>query len=363
MPRKTKYDHLLLFITLVLSGIGVTMIYSSSAIIALEDYNDPFYFLKKQVLFISIGLVLMLVATHIDYHYLRKLTIPILGISFLMLIAVLIPGLGIEKNGAKRWLNIGGIVFQPSEFAKFSVILYTAYSISKRKEKLREFFNGALPLLLVLGVFSILLLLQPDLGSVITLATTVFLLLFAGGVRMSHLVSLTLCSLPFLYLSISNVSYRKRRILAFWDPWSDPLDSGFQIIQSFLAFGRGGIWGVGIGDGKEKLFYLPWPHTDFILSIIGEELGLIGVSTVIVLFFLLAWRGIRVSLNSKDLFGTFLSLGITVLIGLQSAINIGVALGLFPTKGLPLPLISYGGSSVVLSLFSIGVLLSISEHT
>ena len=362
MPKKTAYDHLLLFITLALTGIGALMVYSSSAIIAFEGNNDSLYFFKKQLSFICLGFILMIIIMHFNYNHFRKLTIPLLMLSLLMLIAVLIPGFGVEKNGARRWLSIMGISFQPSEFAKFSLILYTAYSISKRKEKLYDFFNGAFPLLLILGTFCGLLILQPDFGTVITLASAVFLLLFAGGARLSHLVYLALASLPFLYISISKVSYRKRRILAFLDPWSDQLDSGYQIIQSFLAFGRGGIWGVGIGEGKEKLFYLPWPHTDFILSIIAEELGLIGVSTVVILFFLLVWRGIRISVNSADLFGTLLSLGITLLIGLQSIINIGVAMGLFPTKGLPLPFISYGGSSVILSLSSIGVLLNISEH-
>jgi len=362
MLRKSQYDHLLLFITLVLTGIGVVMVYSSSAIIAFEGNNDSLYFFKKQLLFVCFGLISMIIIMHFDYHHLRKLTIPFLFLSLLMLIAVLIPGIGVEKNGARRWLNIKGFIFQPSEFAKFSLILYTAYSISKRKEKLCDFFNGVLPLLLIVGTFCGLLMLQPDLGTVITLASASILLLFVGGVRLQHLIALVLASLPFLYLSISGVSYRMKRIFAYLDPWNDPLDSGYQIIQSFLAFGRGGIWGIGLGEGKEKLFYLPWPHTDFILSIIGEELGLIGVSTVITLFFLLTWRGIRISVNSKDLFGMFLSLGITLLIGLQSIINIGVALGLFPTKGLPLPFISYGGSSVVLSLFSIGVLLNISDH-
>ena len=361
MPRKYSYDHLLIFITLVLTGIGAIMVYSASAIIALEGKNDAYYFLKKQLFFLFVGFILMAVVMHFDYTRLRKLAVPMLFISFIMLIAVLIPGLGVEKNGAKRWLSIFGFVFQPSELAKFSLVLYTAYSISKRKEKIHDFFNGSLPLLIMLGIFCMLIMLQPDLGTVIVIASTTFLLLFVGGARLSHLIYLVLASMPFLYFSILHVAYRRRRILAFLDPWSDQLDTGYQIVQSFLAFGRGGIWGTGIGEGKEKLFYLPWPHTDFILSVIGEELGFIGVSAVIFLFFILIWRGIRISINSRDLFGTFLSLGITLLLGLQSAINIGVTLGLFPTKGLPLPFISYGGSSVVLSLFSVGVLLSISD--
>ncbi|OGL40898.1 MAG: cell division protein FtsW [Candidatus Schekmanbacteria bacterium RIFCSPHIGHO2_02_FULL_38_11] len=362
MPRKYAYDHLLLFITLVLTGIGAIMVYSASAIIALEGKNDSYYFLKKQLVFLFMGFVLMAIVMHFDYTRLRNLAVPFLFLSFIMLIAVLIPGLGLEKNGARRWLNIFGFVFQPSELAKFSLVLYTAYSISKRKEKIHDFFNGTLPLLIMLGIFCMLIMLQPDLGTVIVMASTTFLLLFAGGAKLRHLIYLVLASLPFLYFSILNVSYRRRRILAFLDPWSDQLDTGYQIVQSFLAFGSGGIWGTGIGEGKGKLFYLPWPHTDFIFSIIGEELGFIGVSAVIFLFFTLIWRGIRISMNSRDLFGTFLSLGITLLLGLQSAINIGVTLGLFPTKGLPLPFISYGGSSVVLSLFSVGVLLSISDH-
>jgi cell division protein FtsW len=292
-----------------------------------------------------------------------KLAYPLLLVSVSLLVLLLVPGLGRKVGGACRWISLGGISFQPSELAKFSLAVYMAYSMSKKGKDMETFSKGLVPHLLVAGMFMGLIVLQPDLGSAVIIAAWILIALFVGGVRIYQLFAIFLLSTPVLAWLIWQADYRVKRLLAFMNPWEDPRGIGFQIIHSFLAFGSGGVFGAGLGNSKQKLFYLPEPHTDFALSIIGEELGIVGVSAIIVLFGILVAGGIRAALKAKDLYSTYLAVGLTSFIGLQVIINMGVVMGLLPTKGLTLPLISYGGSSLLITLASIGVLLNISARS
>ncbi len=363
MPKKRTFDPIILVSTIALITIGIVMVYSSSAVIAMQRYHDPQFFLKRHLLWLVLGFVFMAIVMKIDYRKIIKLTYPLLILSVILLILVFIPYFSKEVGGARRWLSLGALSFQPAELVKFSIVLFLAYSLVKKKDYLHDFTYGYLPNLVVIGVFFILIIVQPDLGSVVVMSIVAFILMAVAGVRFSFLFSSVLMLLPFLYMAVFRVGYRRKRIMAFLDPWSDPLDTGFQTIQSLLAFGSGGFFGLGLGEGKQKLFYLPEPHTDFVFSVLGEELGFVGVSAVIFIFLILIWRGIRVSLRSPDLYGTYLSLGIALTIGIQVVINMGMTTGLLPTKGLPLPFISVGGSSLLISMMSIGVLLNISEHS
>ena len=304
----------------------------------------------------------MLIARYIPCTLYKKLVYPLLLLSVLLLVALFVPGLSRKVGGAYRWINLGGFSFQPSEMVKFSLAVYLAYSMSKKGSDLALFTKGLLPHLLVVGVFMVLIYLQPDLGTAVIIGAWTLVLLFVGGVRILQLVALLLLAAPFFAYLVWNAEYRVKRWLAFLNPWDDPKGIGFQIIHSFLAFGSGGIFGAGLGNSKQKLFYLPEPHTDFVLSIMGEELGLLGVTLAIVLFGVLIMGGIRIALNTKDLYSSYLALGLTCFLGLQVIINMAVVLGLLPTKGLTLPFISYGGSSLVMTLAGIGVLLNISSR-
>lgn len=343
--------------------MGIIMVFSASAVYAQEEYHDSLYFLKRHVLWVLLGTGLLFLARKMDYHRLHALTYPAMAVTLALLILVMVPGLGREAGGAQRWLQLGFLTFQPAELAKFTVILFVARSMVKRADKLADFAYGYLPNLIVLGIFFTLILLQPDFGTALIIALVAFAMLFAAGVRAKFLFYSVLAVLPFLAAAVLSHEYRTRRILAFLDPWQDRADSGFQAVQSFLAFGRGGIWGLGLGDSRQKLFYLPEAHTDFIFSVIGEELGIIGTLGVLLLFVLLIWRGFTTAYRARDLFGTHLAFGLTLVIGVQALTNMGVAVGILPTKGLTLPLISLGGSSLVVSMFSLGVLLNISEQT
>lgn len=354
-------SHLGLFLaTIALTSMGIIMVYSASAIISLERYNDPFFFLKRQLVWVFLGLLGMLFAARINYRAFPKLLKPALLFTLFLLVLVLFPQFGKAIAGARRWLRIGDFTFQPSELAKLILILYMADTLSRKKEKIKNFTYGFLPPLIILGAIFILILLQPDLGTALIILVVILGMLFVSGVRLRHLFSLFLIALPSIWLLINKVGYRKRRILAFVDPWSDPRGAGFQIIQSLLALGSGGIFGRGLGEGTQKLFYLPAPHTDFIFAILGEELGFLGGVAVIILFGAFIYFGARIARRAPDLFGSLLALGITTWIGLQAMINIGVATGFLPTKGIPLPFISFGGSSLIFSLIGVGILLSIS---
>ncbi len=362
MNKKYFFDNLTLLAIFLLIGTGIVMVYSSSSIFALNNFDDTYFFLKKQIFFATFGIVLMIFLMNIKYQIFAKLVYPILILSIVLLILVLVPGLGKTVNGSMRWLRIGGFSFQPSEAAKLGLIIYLAYSLAKKRERVQDFASGFLPHFIITSIMAFLVLKEPDLGGAVMLATLFFLLLFSAKARFSHLFPAAILYLSAVFFLIINVSYRFKRLTAFLNPWNDPTDTGYHIIHSYLAFGSGGFWGTGLGNGKMKLFYLPEPYTDFILSVIGEELGLIGVMTILFLFLFLVLRGITISLRAPDLFGTYLALGITLLIGIQALLNMGVVMGLLPTKGLTLPFISYGGTSLIISLASMGILLNISSQ-
>ncbi len=361
MERK-HIDYTLLVVTLLLMALGVLMVYSSSAILAQDRYQDSLYFLKREIAYAVLGILLIFSVKSINYRIYYKLTYPILLVTLILLLLVFVPGIGYRAGGAQRWIRLSGLTLQPSELAKLAVIIFMAYSLAKKGEKIRNFKTGFLPALIIGGVFAFIVLLQKDLGTAFVLAAAVFLMLFIGGTRIAYLAAGFLAALPVFYWLIFSVDYRKKRILAFLDPWEHQLESGFQIIQSYVAFNSGGLWGAGLGQGKQKLFYLPAAHTDFIFANLGEELGLIGVIFVLGLFVLLMFRGIRISLRAPDAFGTYLAIGITALITTQALINFGVVMGLLPTKGLPLPFISHGGTALLVMCVLVGILLNISSQ-
>ncbi len=345
----------------ILICIGVVMIYSASSIYAWERYKDSAFFLKRHLSFLVIGILLTTLVMAFDYRKLREYSKPLLLISFMLLIMVLIPGLGREVSGARRWFRFKFISFQPSQLASLAMIIYMADFIARKGNLLGSFLRGFLPPIITLGAVLLLILVQPDLGTAIFIAVVVFVMLFVSWVRPVYLLSLFLASLPALYVLILGVPYRRTRILAFINPWLDPKGSGFQIIQSQLALGSGGIFGVGLGQSRQKLFYLPAAHTDFIFSIIGEELGLIGTLAVVALFIAFIHNGLKIIKNAPDKFGYFLALGLVLMVTLKAMINIGVSCGLLPTKGLPLPFISYGGSSLIFDMISVGILMNIAR--
>ena len=362
MRGKGRFDYLLLMTVLALGACGVVMVYSTSAILAGERFQDPYYFLKRQGLFAGIGLVVMVVMMFFPYSLLKRLAYPLLVISLLLLTAVIIPGIGHRAGGSMRWLKFQSFSFQPSEFAKLGLIIFLAYFLSKKEDKIRSFSFAFLPTVLLSGLVIALVAKEPDFGAAFFLTVMVFLLLFVSGARVIYIVSACLAAFPVVYYLLTNVAYRYKRVLSFIRPWEDPMGTSFQIVQSFLSFGSGGLFGLGLGEGRQKLFFLPAPHTDFIFSIIGEELGLVGAMIVVLLFFIFTLRGLHIALSLEDRFGAYLALGITLMISLQALINMGVVLGLLPTKGLTLPFISYGGTSLITNLAGVGVLLHLSTH-
>ncbi|MBW1840335.1 MAG: putative lipid II flippase FtsW [Deltaproteobacteria bacterium] len=358
--RSTTYDVQLLFPVLFLVGIGIVMVYSASSALALKKFGTDYYFLKKQSIFALMGIVVLVICRHVPYRFYRSLTYPFLTLAIVLLAAIKVSGFGHNAGGADRWLRFGIFTFQPSEFARFALIVYLAYSMDKKRGQLKDFSVGLLPHILMLGVFTLLIVIQPDFGSVVILWALTWIMLFVGGVRILHLLSsLVLLVLPVAYMLLFGAEYRIRRLISFMDPWKYPTDEGYQIIHSFMAFGSGGLFGTGIGKSYQKLFYLPEPHTDFIFSVIGEELGLLGVLIILVLYVLILWKGLLISKDATDSFGALIGIGLTTAIGLQVCVNMGVALGLLPTKGLTLPFLSYGGTSLLMNMASIGILMNI----
>ncbi len=353
------YDVKLLFPVLFLVGIGIVMVYSASSALALEASKPGYYYLKKQAIFGIFGIVLLVLFRHIPYRIYRHLAYPSLFLAFGFLAAIQVSGFGFSAGGSARWLRFGNFSFQPSELARFVLVIYLAHSLSKKKDKIREFKIGFLPHVLVMGILTVPIFMQPDFGSIVILCAITWLMLYIGGVRIWHLFTSIMFLLPIAYFLMINADYRIRRIMSFLDPWQSPTGEGYQIVHSLMAFGSGGIWGAGIGKGYQKLFYLPEPHTDFIFSVIGEELGLVGVMIILGLYSMILWRGVDTARNARDYFGSFLAIGFTVSIGLQVCVNMGVSLGLLPTKGLALPFLSYGGTSLLISMASIGILMNV----
>ena len=361
MPMRAERVTLLL-ITSILLAIGVVMIYTSSAIYAYETYGDSAYFLKRHLVYLVIGLLSMTATLSIPYRSLRRLAKPLLVFSVLLLLLVLASPFGREGGGARRWFRIGSFSFQPSEAAKLAFLIYLADFLSRKKNDLREFREGFVPPVLVLGFMVGLVILQPDLGTAVAIVMVALLMLSLAGTRARY-VGFTFASfLPIFILYIFLKPHASRRILAFVAPERDPLGAGFQIMQSFVALGSGGVFGVGLGQSRQKLFYLPACHTDFIFSIIGEELGVVGTLSVLTLFFLFSWSAYRILKKVQDRFGRFLGFGVASLITLEALVNMGVACGAIPTKGLPLPFVSYGGSALIFNLIGVGLLLNVSRY-
>jgi len=363
MNRLGLCDRPLLVLALGLTGLGIVMVYSASSIMASKEYADGFYFLKKQSLYAGLGLMMMVLFAHIDYQIWRRLAVFGLFVSAALLLMVFIPGVGSKAGGATRWLHLGPLTLQPSEVAKLGLVVYLAFSLAKKKEKLKTFKFGLIPYILVLAVLLGIVLAQPDFGSAVIMGAVACCMLLVAGTRWVHLFSLVLLAMPFVYFLVVRVDYRMKRVAAFLNPWADPHDSGFQIIQSWTAVGTGSWFGRGLGGSKQKLFFLPEAHTDFIFSVIGEELGFIGVAVVITMFLLLILRGMRIALHAPDDFGRNLAFGLTVLLGLEVVINLAVVLGMLPTKGLALPFLSYGGTSILCTLIAVGMLLSVSRSS
>ncbi|MCM8812455.1 MAG: putative lipid II flippase FtsW [Candidatus Omnitrophica bacterium] len=350
-------------VSFLLLCVGVVMIYSASAINAYETIGDSAYYLKRHLVYMLIGFIGTFAVMRLDYQLLSRWAKPLLLCAVALLIVLLLPGISREIGGARRWFRLGGLSFQPSEFAKLAMLVYTADFIARRKTRLHSFRQGFLPLLSVLLLVSGCILLQPDLGTVVAVSLVFFVLCFIGGVRPTHMALVALAALPALYVLIFKVAYRRSRILAFLNPWEDPQGIGFQIIQSLVAFGSGGWLGTGLGQGKQKLLYLPAAYTDFIFSIIGEELGFIGTASIVLLVMVLLIQGARISLRARDTFGQLLSFGLVSSLIIEAMINIGVVTSIFPTKGLPFPFISYGGTSLVFNMIYVGLILNVGRKS
>ena len=357
-------DRIFLSVVLILIGFGIVMVYSTSGVHA-ETQGNELYFLLRHIFSILLGLSVMTIVSVIPYTFFRRpgVIIPLLFLALALLILTLIPGIGAKINNARRWLLIGNLrTFQPSELAKLILVLYFSYYMEKKQKKITSFTFTIIPSLIILGTFFSLIVVQPDLGTAINLVVLIILMLFIAGVRLSHLTGAFLVILPIISVIAWTNPYQKIRLLRFLDPWQDPRGAGYQLVQSLVAIGKGGVAGVGLGRGQQKLFYLPEPYSDFIFATIGEELGFIGAVVIVVLFGILIWRGMKIAFNAPDLFGTFVAFGLTLLIGIQATINLGVVTGLLPTKGLPLPFISHGGTSLIVCLAASGIILNISKY-
>jgi len=351
----------ILTIISILVCIGIVMIYSASAIYAYGSVGDSMYFLKRHLLYLAIGLVMMVGAMAVDLNKLRGLAKPLMLFALFLLALVLIPHIGKETAGARRWFRVGLVNFQPSEFAKIAIMVYMADLIARKKDLMKSFVHGYVPAIAVLGLTVGLVLLEPDLGTAATITFISFILFYVSGVRAPYILASFLASIPVLYVLLFRVPFRRKRMIIFLNPWADKRGTGFQIIQSFIALGSGGIFGVGLGQSKQKLFYLPASHTDFIFSIVGEELGFLGAASIVALFMLFVWEGMKVVFKAPGMFERMLSLAIVSLIAIEAIINIGVTAGALPTKGLPLPFISYGGSGLIFHLTAIGLLLNVAK--
>lgn len=355
-------DRWLLIITLILTGIGALMIYSTTSVLTpalIKKGATEFFFFKRHLFTIVAGFIILVLAYKLKPSFIEKLTIPLLIISLLLLILVFIPGIGVSAGGAKRWIRLWPSTFQPSELVKMAMVIFLAKYISMPDYRTDSFISFIKPIG-VMVVFQIIILLQPDFGAVMSLTFLTIAMLFLSGTKIRYIGILLLAAIPVI-LKLAMEPYRFRRITSFINPWDDPQKTGFQLIQSFIALGNGGLTGVGLGSSKQKLSYLPESHTDFIFSIIGEEFGLIGAVTIILLFAFLFYRGIKIAASKKDLFTCYLVIGLSLMIALQALINFAVVTGMVPTKGLPLPFISYGGSSLLVNMAAIGMLLRLSK--
>jgi cell division protein FtsW len=354
-------DFTLMITVLILLAIGVAMVFSASSISSFMKYNDRYHYLKTQGLYAILGIIAMLFFSRLDYRILGRFSGTLVLISIILLIAVFIPGIGHTANNATRWIKIGSQTIQPSEVAKFALIIFMARSISNKKEKIRSFRHGVLPYILLMGIYFVLIILEPNMSMAGNIVMITFAMLFASGTRIIYLVGWIIPLIPAVTFIVLKKSYMLDRITSFLDPWADPLDKGYQAIQSLYALGSGGIFGLGLGNSRQKFFYIPEPQNDFIFAIIGEELGFIGTTTIVILFMLLIWRGLRIALFCPDTFGSLLATGIVCMVGIQATLNIAVATVSIPTTGISLPFISSGGTSLLFVMINMGILLNISK--
>ena len=363
MPRLTRPDMWLLMAVAALLGFGVVMVFNVSYFQAEARYGDPYLFFRKHVVSVAISIALMLVVSRVRLDLIERWAIAMLPLCVLALLLVLAPGIGAERGGAQRWIAFGGLTVQPSEFVKLGAVLFLARWISRHRDVMRDFGSGVLPALIYVGVCSALILVQPDFGTAVILGLLVLLMLYVGGARPAHVLGLVLCGAVGMAVAVQVAPYRMRRLLAFLDPWEHSQDAGFQLVQSLIAFGSGGLSGVGLGQSKQKMLFLPEAHTDFIFALVGEELGLIGAVTVLALFAVVAVRGFRIAARHPDSFASLLAFGLTAVLILSAVVNVGVVLGMLPTKGLPLPFISYGGSALMATMLEVGLLAALSRMT
>jgi cell division protein FtsW len=353
------FDPVLLFTVGLLSGMGVIMVYSASCEIAVRQFGNEYYFFSRQMAYLAIGFLAMICAALFPYRLYRPFVYVILVLSVFLLSVLLVEGVGHTAGGATRWLRVSWISFQPTEFARLALIIFMAYSLTKKQPQVEQASIGFFPHVLVLLLFSILIMMQPDFGGIIILWMMAWIIMFIGRVRLFHLFSAFIVIIPVATWILFSAEYRIKRYTTFLDPWQSPLGEGYQIIHAMMAFNSGGIFGQGFGEGYQKLFYLPAPHTDFIFSVVGEEGGFLLVLSVISLFLILMWRGLQIAAAARDSFGSFIAAGISASIALQAVVNMGVNLSLLPTKGLTLPFLSYGGSSLVFNLLCVGILMNI----
>ena len=361
MAKKLSSDSTLFAATVALLGMGLVLVWSASSVLAEEVHGNAYHFLVRQVVWAAVGLAVMVAAMRFDYRKLRRpgLVYLAVGTATVLLILVLFVR---PVNDVHRWLRLGALSFQPAELAKLAMVLFLAYHLERRGERINDFLPSLFPALLLLGWFAFLVFIQPDLGTAATMVLVGSVMLFLAGVRLRYFAALSLPAMLFLYQAVMGAGYRRDRIEAFLNPNSDPRGSGYQIIQSLIAVGTGGVSGLGLMEGRQKLFYLPYPYSDFIYAVIGEELGLLGAGAVVLAFLFFLWRGLRTAWRAPDPFGTYLAAGLTLAIVLQAFINLSVVLGLLPAKGIPLPFISAGGSSLVLTLVAVGLILNVSQH-
>jgi cell division protein FtsW len=361
--KKSTPDFILIIVTLTLLAVGLIMVYSASAVWADYKFDDSFFFAKRQLLFAAVGVFAMFFIMNVEYWTWKNWAKVLIIICFVLLVLVLIPGIGVLRNGSRSWIGVGAFSIQPSEFMKLAMIAFLAKYLSENQKYITSFRKGVLPsLLLVFTAFGMIML-QPDLGTGTVMVGTCVVMIFISGARVMHFAWMGLAGLAGFAALVVSAPYRIKRITSFLDPWEDPLNSGFQIIQSLYAIGPGGLFGLGLGESRQKFFYLPEPQNDFIFAILAEELGFIGGTFVLLLFALILWRGIRIALGAPDLFGSFLAVGIVSMIAIQVMINVGVVTGLMPVTGITLPFLSYGGSSLTLMLMAVGVLLNISRYS
>ena len=346
----------------VLLLLGLLMVLNTTYFLGIEKKGDAFHFFKLHLAHIVAGFIILMLLSQFSLAGLRRIVMPLFIVSLVMLVLLYVPGLGLMKGGARRWLKLGPVVAEPSELVKFALVFFLAKFLSKRQERIREFTHGPLAVFLIVGPITLIILKQPDFGSTVMIALILFAMLWAAGARWQHLAAAGSGAIGLLVFQAVAKSYRMKRLTTFLDPWSVARGAGFQLVQSFIALGEGGKWGVGLGAGRQKMFYLPEAHTDFVFAVVGEEFGLVGAAVVVALFLVILFRGMRIAHDEPDPFASLLAVGLTALLSIQALINMSVVIGLIPTKGLPLPFLSYGGTSIIIAMAALGALLALGRR-